>query len=135
MLAEKYEAITIFFTQGVYPTAVLQSKIAYHAKKNFRVKASQYVIGEENKLFKVINSGSNSRSLEVVCSDQGFCIPDVIAYQVLKDCSPETMRREITYSLMEFSKHIYPDMGPTQAWDYLDKVLYALVMFLSHLYE
>ncbi|KAI6653978.1 hypothetical protein LOD99_3154 [Oopsacas minuta] len=55
-----------------------------------------------------------------------FCIPLVIAYQVLKDCSPETMRREITYSLMEFSKHIYPDMGPTQAWDYVDKVLYAL---------
>ena len=54
MLTEEYDAIACFLTQDVYPTSILQSKITSHAKKNFRVKALQYVIGEENKLFKVI---------------------------------------------------------------------------------
>lgn len=55
MLSEDYDAISNFLKHNVYPTDVLKSKKIGHAKKNFRVKASQYVIGEASKIFKVSN--------------------------------------------------------------------------------
>lgn len=54
MNAEEYKAISDFLTHNVYPKYVQESKKTCHAKKNFRVKASQYMIGEDNKIFKVV---------------------------------------------------------------------------------
>ena len=55
MLSEDYDAISNFHAHNVYPTDILKSKKMGHAKNNFRVKASQYVIGEDNKIFMVSN--------------------------------------------------------------------------------
>ena len=56
MNADEYSAISDSLTHNVYPKYVLESKKTCHAKKNFRVKASQYQIGEDNKIFKVVFS-------------------------------------------------------------------------------
>ena len=66
MLSEEYAAITRFLTRNEYPASIIQAQIPSHAKKNFRVKALQYVIGEENKLFKVLYANTSIWSLSTI---------------------------------------------------------------------
>ena len=52
MNSEDFYNISRFLFSNVYPTHILESKKCSHAKKNFRVRATQFQIGENNKIFK-----------------------------------------------------------------------------------
>ena len=55
MLSEDFDNIFCYLSTNVYPKHVLDGKNCSHAKKNFRVKSSQFQIGVNGKLFKVIS--------------------------------------------------------------------------------
>ena len=55
MLSEDFDNIFCYLSTDVYPKHVLDGKNCSHAKKNFRVKASQFQIGVDGKIFKEIS--------------------------------------------------------------------------------
>ena len=54
MLSEDYDNIFCYLSTKVYPKHVLDRKKCSHVKKKFHVKASQFKIGVNGKLFKVL---------------------------------------------------------------------------------
>ena len=56
MNSEEYDHISHYLSDNVYPQSILQLKNCRHVKKTFRVKASQYQLGENDKIFKVISN-------------------------------------------------------------------------------
>ena len=53
MNSEEFDNISRYLSLNVYPIHILESKNSSHAKKNFRVRADQFQIGENGKIFKV----------------------------------------------------------------------------------
>ena len=54
MNSEEYDNISHYLSDNVYPQSILQLKNCRHVKKTFRVKASQYQLGENDKIFMYI---------------------------------------------------------------------------------
>ena len=53
MNSEEFDNISRYLSSKVYPIHILENKNSSHVKKNFRVRADQFPIGENGKIFKV----------------------------------------------------------------------------------
>ena len=53
MNTKEFENMSRYLSSNVYPTHILESKNSSHVKKNFRVRANQFQIGDNDKIFKV----------------------------------------------------------------------------------
>ena len=53
MNSEEFDNISRYLSSNVYPVNILESKNSSHVKKNFRVRADKFQIGENGKIFKV----------------------------------------------------------------------------------
>ena len=64
MLSEDFDnTIFRYFSTDVYPKHVLDAKNCSHAKKNFRVKASQFQIGVDGNATDESKPGRNTEFL------------------------------------------------------------------------
>ena len=57
MNSEEFDHISYYLSDNVYPASILQLKNCRQGKKTFRLKASQYQLGANGKILKLIFNG------------------------------------------------------------------------------
>ena len=85
MNSEEYDH-SHYLSDNVYPASILQLKNSRHAKKTFRLKASQYQLGENGKIFKVIFNSIQIVLYIYIIKTRLVCVCVFVCLFVCPDC-------------------------------------------------